>query len=113
VQRFEITRVLAHGSTGGFQSSAVVGELFAGFADLCDVVAQFLAVFTNLGFAGAATNLAAQLSAIFLQLGVLFAQLFPPGLDFTSRVANRLIVFARYGCAVDNDNLATDMLVRR
>ena len=62
-------------AAGGAEVGSVVGELYASFAHTCAVVADFLAVFSDLVFAGAGANVTAQFSPVIFQLALLFAQL--------------------------------------
>jgi hypothetical protein len=62
-------------AAGSAEIGSIVGELFAGFAHTCAVVADFLAVLSDLVFAGAGANVTAQFRPVIFQLALLSAQL--------------------------------------
>ena len=81
-------------AAGGGESGAVVGELLAGLAHTRLVVADFLTVLHDLVFAGAAADIAAQLSPIIFQLRLLIAQLVAAVANLFSCVVDSLVIFA-------------------
>lgn len=76
--------------------SAIVAEILFRSFDLCQVSADFLAVFPDLVFAGAFANIAAQLGVIVSQFGVIFAQLVAALLRLFARCADGLGVIPSY-----------------
>ena len=88
IARLSLSQVCFELAASRIQSCLVLPQFRSVFANLFEIIADLLTVFTDFFFASSVANVPSQLRAIFSQLLVIPTQLLATFFDFVSCIAN-------------------------